>query len=910
MIRRTTSRSGRRKGVTTVLLAVVIFVVALIGGSVLGTGGAMFAAYNYFAADLPAPNILDDIQLPQSTLVYDRTAKTLLARFECQNRESVAFKDVPKWIVDATVATEDKTFWSNSGVDINATIRAFLANAAAGHIVQGASTITQQVIKYAGSIKEAQAKGPAVSPVPSAQAQAEAQAQAQATSVVDVCKPPELTFLNGRGYVDKIKENILALQVTAAYPGLPGKQKILETYLNLIFYGNGSYGIKAAAANYFGITDLRKLSLAQAAFLAGIPQQPTTYDPYQNPKGAAPAIARRNAVLEAMLENGYITKAQHDKAVATTWKQMHPSRVTSILKEPQFSFRVEGEAEQILAKLGYKNPAQEFRTGGFRVITTLDYGLQQTAKAEVLKWVNQLKPKNVNNAAMVAINSATGEIIAYVGSVDYYNRKDPRVQGQFDVAGLGRRQIGSAFKPITYTSAFQSRKVSVATMLVDATTNFGRSYIPQNADLNQHGPLLAMDALRYSLNVPSVQIQYLVTPDATARFAQTLGLATHDYLMGQDPGLTLTLGSVPVNLTLATQAYEMFAGRGTIHPATTIREIRDRNGRIIYSLDDNGPKPLKPVTPAEAYLTHWILESNTDPSRNIYWGPTAELTDQLNGGGTRRHAGVKTGTTNNFKDVTTFGYVPGSIVTGVWMGNNNQEPMADNLFAATGPLYLWHEFMNLAINRPWDWNGKKIVPQTDFPQPSGVTMGTVCRWTGLAPSKACGRTVTVPFLDGTAPAADDSWVNGCLDLVKFVREQGRPDSWATAAKTFEDRVVNSQWGSSGNIKDPNADPAKLKYPIAPIPGERGFPALCGVKVATPSPSATPNPKGSQSPGPSGSFPFCIHKGKPTPCPSLPAAAAVAPAAGSGGLPVALFALPAMAGSVPYLRRYLTRIRRR
>lgn len=909
MIRRTTSRSGRRKGVTTFFLAFVIVVAAFIGGSVLGTGGAMFAAYNYFASDLPAPNILDDIQLPQSTLVYDRSGKTLLARFECQNRESVAFKDVPKWVVDATVATEDRTFWSNTGIDLNATIRAFLANAAAGHVVQGASTITQQVIKYAGSIKEAQAKLPSSSPLPSAQAQAEAQATAQAKAVADVCKPPELTFLSGRSYVDKIKENILALQVTAAYPGQAGKEKILETYLNLIFYGNGSYGIKAAAANYFGLTDLRKLTLAQAAFLAGIPQQPTTYDPYQNPKGAAPVIVRRNQVLDAMLANGYITKAERDKAVATTWQQMHPSRVTSILKEPQFSFRVEGEAEQILAKLGYKNPAQEFRTGGFRVITTLDYGLQQTAKAEVLRWVNQLKPKNVNNAAMVAIDSATGEIIAYVGSVDYYNRKDPRVQGQFDVAGLGKRQIGSAFKPITYTSAFQSRKANVATMLVDATTDFSRGYIPQNADLNQHGPLLAMDALRYSLNVPSVQIQYLVTPDTTARFAEKLGLATHDYLMGQDPGLTLTLGSVPVNLTQATQAYEMFADQGTIHPATTIREIRDRNGRLIYSLDDNGPKPLKPVTPAEAYLTHWILESNTDPARNIYWGPTAELTDQLNGGGTRRHAGVKTGTTNNFKDVTTFGYVPGSIVTGIWMGNNNQEPMADNLFAATGPLYLWHEFMNLAINKPWDWNGKKIVAQTDFPQPDGVTMQAVCRWTGLAPGKACGRTVTVPFLDGTGPQPDDSWVNGCLDLVKFVNEQGRPGAWAAAAKTFEDRVVNSQWGASGNVKDPNADPAKLKYPIAPIPGERGFPALCGTKKATPSPSGTPNPKGSRSPGPSGSF--CIHKGKPTPCPSPPtAAAAPAPSGTGGGVPVALFAIPAVAGSVPYLRRSLSRVRRR
>src|SRR5436190_5541603 len=480
MIRRTTSRSGRRKGVTTALMAVVIFFVALIGGSVLGTGGAMFAAYNYFAADLPAPNILDDIQLPQSTLVYDRTGKTLLARFECQNRESVTFRDVPEPIVDATVSIEDKTFWSNNGIDVNAAAAAVVQNLRAGRIVRGASTITQHVIKYSGSLQQAQEAAPSATPVPSAEA--EAKAQANAAREADVCKPPELTFLNGRGLEDKIKENIFALQVTGAYPGRPGKEKILETYLNLIFYGNGSYGIKAAAANYFGLTDLSKITLAQAAFLAGIPQLPGYYDPYQNPKGAVPAIARRNEVLDRMLTEGYITKAQRDKAVATTWQQMHPSRVSSVLKEPQFSFRVEGEAEQILAKLGYKNPAQEFRTGGFRVTTTLDYGLQQQAKAEVAKWVRTLNNKNVHNGALVSIDSASGEIVAYVGSVDYYNRKDPRVQGQFDVAGLGRRQIGSAFKPFAYTSAFQARKASPATMLVDATTNFGAGYIPQNAD--------------------------------------------------------------------------------------------------------------------------------------------------------------------------------------------------------------------------------------------------------------------------------------------------------------------------------------------------------------------------------------------------------------------------------------------
>ncbi|MGZ6372072.1 MAG: transglycosylase domain-containing protein, partial [Candidatus Limnocylindria bacterium] len=401
MIRRTTRRRSPRRGLTTFFMVAVGVFVLFIGGTAVGTGAGLLAAYDYFATGLPDPHILDGIQMPASTYVYDRTGTQLLARFECENREEVHFAEIPTSIVNATVAAEDRTFWTNDGIDYTAVARAALANLKAGTIVQGASTITQQVIKYAGSIKQAQEQAPAATPL--ASAQAEAQAQAQAASEADVCKPPELAFLNDHTYVDKIKENILALQVTAAYPGRAGKEKILETYLNLIFYGNGSYGIKAAAANYFGLTDLSKLTLAQAAFLAGIPQLPTVYDPYQNPAGPEPAIERRNEVLDRMLADGDITKADRDAAAATTWEQMHPSRVASVLKEPQFSFRVEGEAEQILANLGYKNPAQDFRTGGFRIITTLDYGLQQQAKAQVAKWVKTLKSKNVNNAALVSL---------------------------------------------------------------------------------------------------------------------------------------------------------------------------------------------------------------------------------------------------------------------------------------------------------------------------------------------------------------------------------------------------------------------------------------------------------------------------------------------------------------------------
>ena len=199
--------------------------------------------------------------------------------------------------------------------------------------------------------------------------------------------------------------------------------------------------------------------------------------------------------------------------------------------------------------------------------------------------------------------------------------------------------------------------------------------------------------------------------------------------MGQDPGLSLALGSVPVNLTNMTQAYSTFAEQGALHPATTIIEIRDRNNRVVYTRDDNGPETTHPMTKAEAYLPHYILEGNTDPARNLLWGERAQL---VTPDGQRRPAGFKTGTTNDFRDVSGFGYVPGSLTTGVWMGNNNQEPMSNEfsggLFSADGPLFLWHDFMELALNQPWAWNDNQPVGQTSFPQPEGIVNAQVCRW--------------------------------------------------------------------------------------------------------------------------------------------------------------------------------------
>ena len=885
MTRRTTRRGSRRRGLATLMLVTLGVFGLMFVGSVVGTAGGMLAAYTYFASDLPEPNVLDDIVPPQSTYVYDRTGAVLLARFECQNRDAVAFEELPEDIWQATVASEDRTFWENNGVDVQGIVRAALANLEAGEIVQGASTITQQVIDYARVLQEegeSTQVTEGATPAPSVAAvDPDAPAtEADAMETTDVCEPPALP--RSTEIEDKIRENILAMQVTAAYPGRQGKELILETYLNLIFYGNGSYGIKAAAANYFGLTDLNQMTVAQAAFLAALPQAPSLLDPYQNRNfsledpeaGAADALRERDLVLGAMLEEGYITRAEYNTARATSWTEMGPSRLTSVLREPHFSFRVQNEAARILGSLpGITNPELAVLTGGYRITTTLDYPLQQVARELVQTHVASLFSFNVNNGAMVAIDSATGEIVAYIGSVDYDNREDARVQGQYDILALARRQPGSAFKPITYSSAFRARSATVSTMFVDAITEFSiggaaGSYRPTNADVRERGPVLAVDALRYSLNIPSVQMQYLVGSQTTANFAESLGIASADYIMSQDPGLTLALGSVPVNMTNMTQAYGAFAQRGELHPATTIIEIRDRDGRIIYTREDNGPEVTNPMTAAEAYLPHWILEGNTDPARNVLWGDRANL---FTPEGIRRPAGFKTGTTNDFRDVSGFGYVPDSLVTGVWMGNNNQEPMSNQfrggLFSADGPLYLWEDFMTVALNQPWDWNGHQPVGQTSIEQPEGIVMAAVCRWSGMAATNACGRTITVPFLEGTVPPFDNV-TGGCLNLEAYVSQAvpNRPDNWIAAARRWADRAVNEQFGGSGNPND--SGNANLANTIAPLYGESSLPNVCGQRRAptlspepTPDPNATPAPPGAPTPpaicNPGGQPPGCI-----------------------------------------------------
>ena len=675
LTRRNTRRGSQHRGLILAFLVVFGIFGVLVGGTVLGAGAGALMAYNYFATGLPDPHLLDSVPLPQSSLVYDRSGTVLLARFECQNRESVTFDQIPDVVVNATVASEDQTFWTNNGVDFPAIARAAYANLRAGGIVQGASTITQQVIKYAGSIALSQEQTGDAIALPTL-----SEDDGQGTTDEDVCPPPRLTFLEGRGFEDKIREQIMAMQVTAAYPGREGKEKILATYLNLIFYGNGSYGIKAAAANYFGVSDLNELTLAQSAFLSALPKRPSALDPYQNPNGPVDAMRERDTVLFNMLGEGYITLDEYNTASKTTWEEMGPSRVVHPLLEPHFTFRVQRELVRILAAMGVPDP--EHRRLG--PVATRSPPPSTTPSSR--------SPAPKSSAGSVPWRTRTCTTGRWWPSTRLPARSWP-TSGAWTTTTSGRpagpgpvrrgrsrlSAAGSAFKPIVYTSAFKARDATVSTMFVDAITNFGspsNPYLPSNADIKEHGPVLAMDALRYSLNVPSVQMQGVVGPETSAHLADAMGIAGYDYIMAQDPGLSLGLGTVPVNLTNFTQGYSVFAQQGTLHPATAILEIRDRDGTVIYTRAANGPEATNPLSPAEAYLTHWIIQGNTDPATNLLWGPRARLNDPS---GARRQAGFKTGTTDDFKDVSGMGYIPGSLTAGVWMGNNNQEPMSNKL---------------------------------------------------------------------------------------------------------------------------------------------------------------------------------------------------------------------------------------
>jgi membrane peptidoglycan carboxypeptidase len=803
-LRRGTYRSKRRRGggaLSGWRLALPSGLVALIVGTgallLLGAG----AGLAFFTADLPSAQDLAKEPLAQSTKVYDRTGTELLYQFSEENREVVSYAEIPQILIDATVAAEDKSFFTNPGVDILGIMRAAFADVTNQSSGQGgASTITQQLVKR--------------------------------RIVGD-----EVSLRR------KIREAILAIEVTNTY----SKEQILELYFNQIYYGNQAYGVKAAAQTYFGKSDLSKLTLAEAALLAGLPQSPSILDPTQA-ENADRAQERRLYVLNQMVDTSKITQEEADAANAQEIKVVGPPVAT--IKAPHFVFQVRN---QLAAILGGDEAAVS--RGGFRVTTTLDMKKQEIGERQVREWVEFLHDSNVWNAALVSVDPRTGEILTYVGSVDYNNRDDPRVQGQFDVAGIGLRQPGSSFKTFNYVTALK-KGATAATVVVDARTDFdGRAdptrmnpaacgYCPENADLQYHGPVTMRQAVRESRNVPAVRfLAEFSGIEGTIQTAREMGITTEI-----DPtkiGLSLTLGAKEVHLVDMTSAYGVLANMGMRVTPTYILKVEDPRGKVIWEHKDYEQKRV--LDAGIAWIMTDILKDTTQPARDFIFGQWTNI---------GRAAALKTGTTDNLKDVYSVGYVP-TLVTGVWMGNSNGDPMSSKNFnSAMGPGQLWRDYMKEAL---------ADTPASDWPRPANVVSGTVVSapgafggyGSGLAPSALSPFSSTEWFIKGTEPAKADDWfVAGCAQpdgstkVAMKINDTRAPaayqrytDQWVKDAIAGRHTYGRYSWNLVGPDPCPTPSPSLTPVPTRtpePTPVPTRTPPFGG--TFTPVPTPTPTPK--------------------------------------------------------------------
>jgi len=853
--------------------------VVFAGGGVVA-GGTASATLAALAADLPEVSRFEQLRFAQPTVVYDRTGTVELARFQAERRDVVSFDEIPKLVLDATITVEDRSFWSNEGYDPNAIASAVADLVGGGGDRGGGSTITQQFVR-----------APQVGLLPA-----------------DVLTPGADT------YVRKAKEIIQASNltrfVTETYGPEEGKERIVTAYLNQIFYGHSAYGVAAAADVYFGKT-LADLTPAEAALLAGLPQSPSTLDPYRfaEPDASgrlvvptcgsdpapdcvdAPPIVRRNFILRS-LEEGFgrwttLTPEQLEAALDEPVVLIGEQPI--IFKAPHFVWAMKADLDLLLSD---REPAE---TGGYRIITTLDMEAQgladkfiqaaiilpqmnateydQAIEARNLRqdreWIDVLRGKGIFNGAMSAIDYKTGDILAYVGSAGY-DREDlasPKFDPKFDVAA-GFRQPGSAFKPLVYTTAFDERALTPGSVLLDVTTSFAEEWQPKNAGLDERGPVRARDALKYSLNIPAIRAIDRVGPDAVGQATARAGM---NFLRGPnhvaEGGLASAIGTVEVRLVELTATYGAFGNGGVVTAPRTILQVQDDSGATIFQAGE--PVTNAVWSPQAAWLMADILKDNTDAAANPLWGPSFELNNGPDGA--YRPAAVKTGTTNDIKDLTTYGLLPlpedpdePALAVGVWLGNSDYEPPATGdaeVFGTDGPGQVWRAFLREYMD------GK---PVTDFERPDkGLVEATIDAWSGGQPGAWTQDTEREWFITGTEPgsrnAIDEAGLlyrQACggrwfVDPMKAEREDA-PDQWRTDVLSWTDRarrgtgirhpeygtVTTYLWGAStwGGPIIPS-DPVGC---APPAPSFGPFPTFGG-QTPDPDPTATPRAEPTRTP---------------------------------------------------------------
>jgi len=593
----------------------------LIIGGVLGVVVLMFV---FFALTLPSPEKLLERQVAQSTKIYDREGATVIYEIHGDKKRTlVALDQIPQDVREATVAIEDKNFYQHGGFSVWAILRTAITNIIFNRS-GGGSTLTQQFVKNA-------------------------------------------LLTNEKKYTRKIKEVILAYRLENKF----SKDEILQMYLNEIPYGSSNYGVEAASQFYFG-KPVKEVNLAEAAILAALPQAPSRYSPYGQNKDLL--IGRQQYTLDQMAKQGYITQADADQAKKTEIKfQQRLENITA----PHFVMYIKQLLED---KYGTK----EVEQGGLKIYTTLDVKKQQIAEDAIKNQADKNeKNYNASNAALVSLDPKTGEVLAMVGSRDYF---DDKIDGQFNVA-IAPRQPGSSFKPVVYAAAF-SLGYTPDTMVYDTVTNFStdpnKKYEPHNYDSAEHGPVSFRQALAGSLNIPAVKAMYLAGVDNVLKLAQKLNYST---LNDKDRfGLSLVLGGGEVKLLEHTNAYSAFATAGEVPDLIMIKKVEDNDGRVLEETKDI--KRHEVLSANVAKMINSILSDNN--ARAYIFGAKNYLTLP------DRQVAAKTGTTNDYRDAWTIGYTP-SLVTGVWVGNNDNSEMKRGADGSQVAAPIWNRFMREAL---------------------------------------------------------------------------------------------------------------------------------------------------------------------------------------------------------------------
>ncbi len=754
--------------------------------------------YNSIAKELPEPEEIKVVEENfETTKIYDRSGEVLLYELidrSAGDRTWVPLEDISPYLVCATVASEDKTFYTNPGFDMRGIARAFVDNLQ-GKPIQGGSSITQQLIK-------------------------------------NVLIPMEERYQ--RSYERKLKELILAVEITDKFT----KDQIIEWYLNTNFYGNLAHGIEAASQVYFG-KSARDLTLAEAAMLAPIPQSPLITPLSKDPDIRAEAQKRQNLALNQLLEYGCegvdveFSQAQIEAARSVDLRYRTFEQRFDIIA-PHFATYVE---QQLVDQYGYE---QVYR-GGLKVYTTIDLDLQQQAQCAARVHVARLQGKSLeeaaaiggpdcvaddhlyplrdrdigvdhqaSNAAVSVIRPRTGEVLAMVGSLDYW---DESIDGKFNVAADGLRQPGSSFKPFTYVTLLGNPNYpddptlyNAATMFLDVRQAFAQStgipYVPENYDREYHGPQRLRLALARSYNIPAVEAMSLVGIDKVLRTAHAMGITTLDE--GLDYyGLSLTLGGGEVKLIDMVYAFSVFANGGymygqeipagqrrvgyrELNPVTILRVV-DRDGNVLQEYTEPASREI--LDSRLAYLMNDILSDRLGRCAAFGCPNALELNTEA---GEVRPAAAKTGTTNDYVDAWTIGYTP-QLAVGVWVGNSDSSSMK-NTPGSKGAGPIWQAVMAYAL---------RDEPIEPFQRPDGLVEMAVCDKSGLLPTEHC-PTVSELFIPGTEPTERDN----IYKVFPINKETGKLATVYTPPELVEEKVFEiyppeaQDWVIENEIEQP------------------------------------------------------------------------------------------------------------